>query len=230
MRVVVTGATGNVGTSVVEALVAEPKVDTIVGVARRRPRWSPPKTSWAAADVAEDDLVAIFDGADAVVHLAWMFQPTHNPAKTWRTNVIGSERVFSAAAAAGVRTLVHASSVGAYAIGPESGAAVDESWPTRALPTAAYGREKSYVERVLDVVERDHPGLLSPPARLSGRFTLSRRPMVGPRVDMGSRNGARRGEGRQSPCNRLDWWCWRAAWVPLCGRRRVRSRWWCSAV
>jgi uncharacterized protein YbjT (DUF2867 family) len=37
MRVVVTGATGNVGTSVLAALSADPAIDEIVGVARRRP-------------------------------------------------------------------------------------------------------------------------------------------------------------------------------------------------
>jgi uncharacterized protein YbjT (DUF2867 family) len=44
MRIVVTGATGNVGTAVVRALADEPRVDAITGVARRPPEWAPPKT------------------------------------------------------------------------------------------------------------------------------------------------------------------------------------------
>ena len=44
MRVVVTGATGNVGTSVVSALAADPNVTEIVGLARRAPDWDAPKT------------------------------------------------------------------------------------------------------------------------------------------------------------------------------------------
>jgi len=51
MRIVVVGATGNVGTSVVEALADEPAVDSVVGVDRRIPRWEAPKTEWVAADV-----------------------------------------------------------------------------------------------------------------------------------------------------------------------------------
>jgi uncharacterized protein YbjT (DUF2867 family) len=35
MRVLITGATGNVGTSVLEALADEPAVEEIVGLARR---------------------------------------------------------------------------------------------------------------------------------------------------------------------------------------------------
>ena len=38
MRVAVTGATGNLGTSVLAALRADPAIKEIVGVARRRPR------------------------------------------------------------------------------------------------------------------------------------------------------------------------------------------------
>jgi nucleoside-diphosphate-sugar epimerase len=156
MRVVVVGATGNVGTSVVQALVADEQIETVVGIARRRPQWQPPKTTWIGADISRDDLVSHFRGADAVVQLAWIFQPTHDELATWRNNVLGSIRVFEAAAEAGVGALIYSSSVGAYSPGPQD-RGVDESWPTHALSTAAYGREKSYLERVLDAFERDHP-------------------------------------------------------------------------
>ncbi|MFF1443310.1 SDR family oxidoreductase [Streptomyces sp. NPDC058295] len=159
-KVVVTGATGNVGTSVVRLLSEDPDVASVRGLARRIPDWSPRKTEWTAVDLASDrtDLAAAFVDADAVVHLAWAFQPTHDPAATWRTNVLGSIRVFEAVAAARVPVLVHASSVGAYSPGPKDHA-VDESWPTHGWPDAAYCREKAYLERTLDTFERDHPGI-----------------------------------------------------------------------
>jgi nucleoside-diphosphate-sugar epimerase len=58
--------------------------------------------------------------------------------------------------AAGAGTPVYSSSVGAYspATGPDP---ADEWWPTHSQPTAAYGRPKAYVERVLDAVEARHP-------------------------------------------------------------------------
>jgi UDP-glucose 4-epimerase len=155
VKVVVTGATGNVGTALVRALASDPAVSEVVGIARRRPEWQRPKTRFVAADIARDDLEPLFLGADAVVHLAWLFQPTHRPMVTWRANAVGSSRVFEAAAAAGARTLVHASSVGAYS--PGAGRRVDETWPTHSVPTAAYGREKAYAERVLDAFEARHP-------------------------------------------------------------------------
>ncbi|WP_455359109.1 NAD-dependent epimerase/dehydratase family protein [Streptomyces sp. SYSU K21746] len=158
-RIVVTGATGNCGTSVVQALGADPSIASILGIARRIPAWSPAKTEWAAADLSLDPgLEGYFEGADAVIHLAWKFQPTHDPAVTWRTNVLGSVRVFQAVAAAGVPVLVHASSVGAYSPGPKD-RAVDESWPTHGWPEAGYCVEKAYLERTLDAFEPRHPGI-----------------------------------------------------------------------
>ncbi|MEV4754756.1 NAD-dependent epimerase/dehydratase family protein [Micromonospora sp. NPDC049559] len=157
-RIVVTGATGNVGTSLVEALSRDPAVGSVVGVARRLPDWSPPRTRWVAADVVTADLVELFRGADAVVHLAWLFQPTHRPLVTWRNNVVGGMRVFAAVAAAGVPALLYASSVGAYSPGPKD-RRVDEGWPTDGWPTAGYTREKAYLERVLDAFEERNPGV-----------------------------------------------------------------------
>jgi ferritin-like metal-binding protein YciE/nucleoside-diphosphate-sugar epimerase len=157
MRVVVTGATGNVGTSVIEALGGSPEVDEAVGLARRRPAWDPPKTSWIEADVLEADLEQAFHGADAVIHLAWAIQPSRDERAMRRINVDGSRRVFDAVLAAGVPKLVHASSVGAYAPGAEG--PVDESWPVGETPSSAYSRHKVAVERLLDEVEAESPAL-----------------------------------------------------------------------
>ena len=158
MRVVVTGATGNVGTSLIRLLAADPQVDEIVGVARRLPDMPPPpKTTWAHADIVTDDLVAAFRSTDVVVHLAWLIQPARDQRQLWKVNVEGSVRVFEAAAAAGVASLVYASSIGAYSPGPKE--PVDETWPTNGIPTAYYSRQKAYTERVLDAVEARHPEL-----------------------------------------------------------------------
>src|SRR4051794_26986447 len=135
MRIVVTGATGNVGTSVLRALEADPEVTEIVGLARRLPELTLPKTRFHAADVVRDDLVPLFDGADAVIHLAWLIQPSRDRSATRAVNVEGSRRVFDAAVAAGVPALVYASSIGAYSPGPKD-RAVAESWPTDGIDSS----------------------------------------------------------------------------------------------
>src|SRR3954452_4400563 len=158
MRVVVTGATGNVGTSVLQALAADPEVHEIVGIARRLPRWQNPLTRWVAADVASDDLGAAFAGADAVLHLALLIQPARDYAELERVNVEGSRRVFEAAAAAGVGALVHASSIGVYSPGPKD-PPVDESWPREGVRSLFYARHKAACERMLDTIEAANPGM-----------------------------------------------------------------------
>src|SRR4051795_9536775 len=189
MRVVVVGATGNVGTSVLSSLVEEAEVDSILGVARRRPSLELPKVEWPAADVRSADLTKLFAGADAVIHLAWAIQPSRDESETESVNVVGSERVFGAVADAGVPRLIYASSVGAYSPGPKDrlvdeshptngggtsffspppvGAyppgpkdrLVDESPPTNGVAPSFYSRHKAAVERILDRFESATPSV-----------------------------------------------------------------------
>ena len=156
MRVVVVGATGNVGTSLVCQLAEDSRVEHVVGIARRVPALRIERVEWRAADVRSGDLPACFRGADCVVHLAWKIQPAHRPRLLHQVNVEGSARVFRAVVEAGVPALVYASSVGAYSPGPKD-RAVDESWPTDGVETSFYSRHKAAVERILDGFERDHP-------------------------------------------------------------------------
>ena len=156
MRVVVLGATGNVGTSLLEALAEEPRVKSVLGLARRRPRLELPKVEWAEADVARSDLLPHFRAADCVVHLAWLIQPARDLNRLWLTNVHGSGRIFRAVAEAGVPALVYASSVGAYSAGPKD-RRVDESWPVQGISTSFYSRHKAEVESMLDAFEHEHP-------------------------------------------------------------------------
>ena len=156
MRVVIVGATGNIGTSVLRSLEKEDRVETVLGLARRLPGLTVPKVEWAAADVVTDDLVPHFRGADAVVLLAWIIQPSRDLNKQWMINVEGSMRVARAAKEAGVPALIYASSVGAYSPGPKD-RRVDESWPTGGTPTSYYARHKAEVERRLDRFELEAP-------------------------------------------------------------------------
>ena len=156
MRVVVFGASGNAGTSFIRAAATDPAIDSIVGVARRLPDSTFPKTEWVRADISTDELGPLVAGADCVVHLAWLIQPSRDLDTLHATNVEGSRRVFRAAAEEGVRSLVYASSVGAYSLGPKD-RPVDESWPTAGVATSFYSRHKAATERMLDSLESERP-------------------------------------------------------------------------
>jgi nucleoside-diphosphate-sugar epimerase len=156
MKIVVLGATGNVGTSVIRALASDPDVDRIVGVARRPGGLALDGLEWARADIRSADLTSLFAGADAVVHLAWLIQPSHRPDVLASVNVAGTRRVLEAVASAGVPRLVYASSVGAYARGPKR-ERVGEDWPATGTPTSSYAMHKAAVEALLDEFERGTP-------------------------------------------------------------------------
>lgn len=165
-RVVVTGATGNVGSALVARLAATGH--DVVGIARRPPPEAG-DVGWVALDLtrAEDEpaLRAAVEGADAVVHLAWGFQPSHRLDLLEELGVGGTRRVLEAVTDAGVPHLVHMSSVGTYS--PRTGSdPVDESYPRDGVPSSPYSRHKAAAERLLDradprlVVTRLRPGII----------------------------------------------------------------------
>jgi nucleoside-diphosphate-sugar epimerase len=160
VHVVVTGASGNVGTALLRRFAHERPSWSVTGICRRRPESGErayDRVDWVQADIsrtaAEEDLLPAMAGADAVVHAAWLIQPSRDRALLERTNVHGSRRVLAAARAAGVGHVVHLSSVGAYSPGPKD-RAVSESWRTDGVPSSAYSRDKAAVERMLDAVSR----------------------------------------------------------------------------
>ncbi|WP_067504577.1 NAD-dependent epimerase/dehydratase family protein [Actinoplanes sp. TFC3] len=164
MRVVIVGATGNAGTALLRRLRNEPGID-LAGVVRRVPPANAQPydvVEWHACDIADPGAAArlaeIFRGADAVVHLAWQIQPSHDQRRLFEANVLGSRAVVEGVLRAGVSTLVFASSVGVYAPGPKD-AYVTEAFPRTGVPGSSYSRHKALVESYLDRIESDHPTL-----------------------------------------------------------------------
>ncbi|MGO9152475.1 NAD-dependent epimerase/dehydratase family protein [Mycobacterium sp.] len=152
-RVVITGASGNVGTALLRKLAVETDYE-VHGVVRRMP---PPTDAYACArwhqlDIAEPQAVThlqkLFRRAHCVVHLAWAFEPIRDRQYRKAVGIDGSYNVLIGAHAADVRHLVYVSSAATYA--PAPGRRVDESWLTTGIPTCTYSRLKSAVEKLLD--------------------------------------------------------------------------------
>ncbi|GEL47535.1 NAD-dependent epimerase/dehydratase family protein [Cellulomonas hominis] len=170
MRVVVVGASGNVGTALLRRLRDDPTVTSLGGVVRRVPRGTPPApydtVDWHAVDIGEpgpdapvvERLRRAFGGADAVVNLAWLIQPSHDRDQLRRVNVDGMRRVLGAVVDARVPHLVVASSVGAYS--PSyTDEPRDEEWDTGGVRSSDYSMDKVAVERLLDEAELRYPTL-----------------------------------------------------------------------
>jgi UDP-glucose 4-epimerase len=161
-RVVVTGASGNVGTALLRRCQDHENWD-VTGVARRLPdRERDPYSlaQWVSCDIGDPGapgfLAEIFAGADAVVHLAWAIHPPHSDPPMRRTNIDGSAAVLVAAAAAGVPHIVCASSVAAYSPA-ERWQRVREDWPCEGVQGSAYSRGKAELERSMDAFTGAHP-------------------------------------------------------------------------
>ena len=99
MTVLVTGASGNLGSAVLPRLVKEGH-DVRPMSRRARP-------GWVAADLATGEgLREAVRGVDAIVHLA------SSPRKTRETDVEGTRRLVAEAKAAGVRHVLYVSIIG----------------------------------------------------------------------------------------------------------------------
>ncbi len=115
MRAAVTGAAGFVGRSLVAALLKrEYSVRAVLRPGRREPQEWGSRVATVRADlgagVPEDALLDV----DVVFHCAAQVRPTWDPAQYVRNNVAATRNVLAAAQVAGVRRVVHFSSVAVH--------------------------------------------------------------------------------------------------------------------
>jgi nucleoside-diphosphate-sugar epimerase len=171
LTVAVTGPTGTFGFGLVPLLQADRRVGRIVGIARRP--FDPAEHGWSKMTYRQGDvrdrpaLEEAFAGADVVVHLAFMITGNASRETIRAINVEGTLNAFRAAAAAGTKRFVYASSVAAYGFHPDNPTPLTEEWPVRPASKLFYAQEKAEVERLLGEEAAEHPEmdlyLLRPP-------------------------------------------------------------------
>ncbi|MGB7142617.1 NAD-dependent epimerase/dehydratase family protein [Mycobacterium sp.] len=152
LTVAVTGPTGEIGISTVDALERDPAVDRVIGMARRpfdpdAHGWT--KTSYQQGDILDREAVDAFVAdADVVVHLAFIVLGTREESQ--RVNVAGTRNVFEATVAAErPRRLVYTSSVAAYGYHSDNPVPLTEQTPVRGSAEHYYSEQKAACEAVL---------------------------------------------------------------------------------
>lgn len=115
-RVLVTGASGLVGSHAVKLLVERGYKVRAMLRATSDPKWAALferlNCEVVTADLLKaDQLDAVCSGCDAVVHAGAIIAAHGNPADFFRVNVTGTENILNAASRAGVRHFVHISSL-----------------------------------------------------------------------------------------------------------------------
>jgi nucleoside-diphosphate-sugar epimerase len=163
LTVAVTGPTGTLGHGLMALLQADDRIDRVIGVARRP--FHPGREGWSKMDYRQGDvrdraaLQQAFAGADVVVHLAFMITGTAGRDTIRAINVDGTLNAFAAAAAAGARRFVYASSVAAYGFAADNPVGMTEDRPVRPAEHLFYSQEKAEIEGLLAVEAQRRPEL-----------------------------------------------------------------------
>ena len=198
LTVAVTGPTGTFGFGLMPLLQADDRIGEIVGIARRP--FDPAEHGWTKmeyrrGDVRQPDALAeAFGHVDIVVHLAFMIMGSTGSRETIRAiNVEGTLNAFRAAAAAGAKRFVYASSVAAYGFHRDNPELITEEWPTRPGSRLFYAQEKAEIERLLDAESQALPGLdlylLRPPIVLGPHAVGAKELLPEPLAQLGRRLG-----------------------------------------
>lgn len=162
-RVLVTGGSGFIGTSVVARLVEE-RPDLVVSADLRPPSQPRPGVVEEVLDITDgravEELMTRHE-ITTVVHLAAIVNP--DPAMPRevirRVDVEGTRNVLDAALAADARHVVISSSGAAYGYHPDNPAWLREDDPVRGNEEFAYSHHKRLVEEMLADYRREHPRL-----------------------------------------------------------------------
>jgi len=148
MKVLVTGASGRIGSAVCAALAAAG--DDVTGLDLQ----PSPRTQVVADLLDAPALRRALAGVDAVVHVAALHAPhvgQRPDAEFERINVDGTRALLDGAAAAGVRRFVFTSTTALYGAGAQaSGAALWVDEDTRPAPLTVYHRTKLAAEALLE--------------------------------------------------------------------------------
>jgi nucleoside-diphosphate-sugar epimerase len=192
VTVAVTGPTGTFGFGLMPLLQADERIARVVGIARRP--FDPNEHGWTKMTYRRGDvrdlaaLEEAFQGAEVVVHLAFMITGAASPGTIREINVEGTLNAFRAAAAAGARRFVYASSVAAYGFHRDNPIGMTEDWPARPAAHLFYAQEKAQIELLLGQEGAGHAGLgvylLRPPIVLGPHAVGAKNLVPGPLVPL----------------------------------------------
>ena len=176
-RVAVTGAAGYVGRGLIERLEREESVEFVLATDIR-----PPTTQHGSKVVfRRHDVTAPMaemlegHGIEAVVHLAFLLNPSPDRAAAERVNVGGAVNVLEACQRAGVRHLVYLSSTTVYGAHADNPPLLSEESPVRPVKGFRYGEHKARVEELIARYRQRNPDFTA--AVLRGC------PVMGPNAD-----------------------------------------------
>ena len=160
MRYVITGGSGYIGTRLVDLLSRREDTERIVICDVVPPRGYKPKTEFERLDVRDRAAVRSVlerSGADVLVHLAFILNPSHDEHLMYDVDVNGTHNVLEAAAEAGTGQVLVTTSSTAYGAFPDNPVPLTEEDPVRGVAGFSYARDKTESDRLCQLWAKDHP-------------------------------------------------------------------------
>jgi UDP-glucose 4-epimerase len=160
MKYVITGGSGYIGSRLTELLVERDETERVVDLDVHPPAVPWPKTEYVRGDVRDRAAMRELldrERPDALVHLAFIFNPIHDEALMYDIDVNGTQAVLEAAAGAGTEQVLVTSSASAYGAFPDNPVPIAEDHPVRGQPDFSYARHKAEADRVCQLWAAAHP-------------------------------------------------------------------------
>src|SRR4051794_20482079 len=160
MRYLITGGSGYIGSRLVDHLSRRQDVERIVICDLQPPRHYKPKTELVNLDVR--DRLAVRETLeraqpDALVHLAFILNPSHDEDFMYEVDVNGTRNVLEAASLAGTQQVLVATSSTAYGAFPDNPEPITEEHPVRGIAGFSYARDKTESDRLCQLWALEHP-------------------------------------------------------------------------
>jgi UDP-glucose 4-epimerase len=161
MRYVITGGAGYIGSRLVDLLSRREDTERIVVCDLAPPRGPYlPKTEFERVDVRDGAAVrGVLERVrpDALVHLAFILNPSHDEDLMYDVDVNGTHNVLEAASAAGTQQVLVTSSSTAYGAFADNPVPITEEHPVRGVSVFSYARDKTESDRLCQLWAERHP-------------------------------------------------------------------------
>ena len=160
MRYLITGGSGYIGSRLVERLSERDETERIVIADVRPPAAFRPRTDFRRLDVRDREGVRALVAEvkpDALIHLAFMLNPSHDEALMYDVDVNGTFHVLEAASFAGTEQVLVTSSATAYGAFPDNPVPLTEDDRVRGVAGFSYARDKTECDRLCQLWALRHP-------------------------------------------------------------------------
>ena len=177
LRIAITGASGYIAGRLISQLLESDAVEAILATDIRTPRLPPSRrVNFVPWDVAMPNPRLFSDHRiDAVIHLAYILNPSRRAADARRVNVAGTENVLQACEEAGARRVIYLSSTSVYGAHADNPPFLAETDPIRPLRGFQYSEDKAAAESLLAAFAERNPSVAATTLRVC--------PVMGPNAD-----------------------------------------------